>query len=268
LEDLSVYPGLFRHSRGTSLVAVTEPVGPPARPIVCAHRGASLKLPDNSIAAFEAAIASGCEMIETDVRADRLGRAVLSHDRLRAIETGSRHGRPRSRRSAGRRRPRPRRSRPGATAPVALEALLELSAGRVGLDLEIKEARVVPVLLDAIAGWDGALMLTSFDPAAIRAVRERDPGRATGLIVGPMHIGDPLTDALACDAQALVLAERRLTAKLLAAPSLALWVWTVNQPARLTRWLSEPALHGVITDDPATAVAVRDGLARDGTDLT
>jgi glycerophosphoryl diester phosphodiesterase len=45
-------------------------------------------------------------------------------------------------------------------------------------------------------------------------------------------------------------------------------VWTVNQPARLTRWLSEPALHGVITDDPATAVAVRDGLARDGTDLT
>jgi glycerophosphoryl diester phosphodiesterase len=64
-----------------------------------------------------------------------------------------------------------------------------------------------------------------------------------------------------------VLNERRLTAKLLAARSLPLWVWTVNQPARLTRWLSEPALQGVITDDPATAVAVRERLARDGTDL-
>jgi glycerophosphoryl diester phosphodiesterase len=54
----------------------------------------------------------------------------------------------------------------------------------------------------------------------------------------------------------------------LATRSLALWVWTVNQPARLTRWLSEPAVQGVITDDPATAVAVRAGLARGGTDLT
>jgi glycerophosphoryl diester phosphodiesterase len=240
----------------------------PVRPIVCAHRGASLQLPDNSLEAFEAAIASGCEMIETDVRADRHGRPVLSHDRLRPISPGNRHGRPRSRRSAGRPPPRPRRSRARATAPVALETLLELSAGRIGLDLEIKEARVVPILLDAIAGWEGTLLLTSFDPAAIRAVRERDPARATGLIAGPMHIGDPLANALACDAQTLVLAERRLTPKLLATRSLPLWVWTVNPPARLTRWLSEPALQGVITDDPATAVALRDGLARDGTDLT
>jgi glycerophosphoryl diester phosphodiesterase len=239
----------------------------PGRPIICAHRGASLRLPDNSIEAFETAIASGCEMIETDVRADGQGRPVLSHDRLRPISPRVRHGRPRSRRSGTRPRPRSRRSRPAATAPVALETLLELSAGRIGLDLEIKEARVVPVLLDAIDGWDGALLLTSFDPAAIRAVRTRDPSRATGLIAGPMHIGDPLADAVACDAQALILAERRLTAKLLTSASLALWVWTVNQPARLTRWLSEPALRGVITDDPATAVAVRDGLARDGVDL-
>jgi glycerophosphoryl diester phosphodiesterase len=249
---------------------VTQPDGAPARPIVCAHRGASLQLPDNSIEAFEAAIDSGCEMIETDVRADRQGRPVLSHARLRPISHGTRHGRPRSRRSSPRPRPRPRprRSRPATTAPVTLEALLALSAGRIGLDLEIKEARVVPVLLDVIGDWDGALLLTSFDPVAIRAVRERDPARATGLIAGPMHIGDPLTDALACDAQALMVAERRLTAKLLATRSLALWVWTVNQPARLTRWLSEPAVQGVITDDPATAVAVRAGLARGGTDLT
>jgi glycerophosphoryl diester phosphodiesterase len=246
---------------------VTEPDGASTRPIVCAHRGASLALADNSIEAFGAAIESGCEMIETDVRADRHGRPVLSHDRLRPISPGTRHGRPRSRRSSSRPRPRPRpgRARP---APVALETLLELSAGRIGLDLEIKEPRVVPILLDAIADWDGTLLLTSFDPSVIRTVRERAPSRRTGLIAGPMHIGDPLVDALACDAQALVLTERRLTTKLLAARSLPLWVWTVNQPARLARWLSEPALEGVITDDPATAVTVRGELGRDGTDLS
>jgi glycerophosphoryl diester phosphodiesterase len=160
----------------------------------------------------------------------------------------------------------PARGRP---ASVTLEALLELSAGRIGLDLEIKEARVVPVLLDAIADWDGSLLLTSFDPAVVRAVRERDPSRATGLIVGPMQIGDPLTTALACDAQALMLTERRLTAKLLAARTLPLWVWTVNQPARLTpAGCRSPRSRGVITDDPRTAVAVRDGLGRNETDLS
>ncbi len=248
---------------------MTDPDGPTARPIVCAHRGASLQLPDNSIEAFQAAIESGCEMIETDVRADRHGRPVLSHDRLRPISPGVGHGRPRARRSTSRprRRTRPRsgRARP---APVALDALLELSAGRIGLDLEIKETRVVPAVLDAIADWHGALLLTSFYPGAIRAIHERDPARATGLIVGPMHIGDPLTDALACQAQALMLAERRLTTKLLAAASLPLWVWTVNQPVRLTRWLSEPSVRGVITDDPSTAVAVRERLGRDGTHLS
>ena len=245
---------------------MTEHDGTPGSPIVCAHRGASLRLSDNSIEAFAAAVQSGCEMIETDVRADRHGRPVLSHDRLRPGSPAVGHGRPRSRRSHTRPRPRVRPAHRPDPAPVTLEALLELSAGRIGLDLEIKEARVVPILLDTISGWDGPLLLTSFDPGAIRAVRERDPSRSTGLIAGPMHIGDPLADALACDAHTLMLAERRLTAKILTARTLPLWVWTVNQPARLQRWLSEPALDGVITDDPVTAVAIRDGLARDGSD--
>ena len=39
-----------------------------ATPLICAHRGASAQLPDNSLAAFEAAIAVGADMIEADVR--------------------------------------------------------------------------------------------------------------------------------------------------------------------------------------------------------
>ena len=228
--------------------------------LVCAHRGASLRLPDNSLRSFEAAIASGCELIESDVRADRRDRLVLAHDRVRVAAANARDPeRPRPRGSA---RPRSSPAPRIVPEPIPLQALLELASGRIGLDLEIKEARVVPALLDAIARWSGPVVLTSFDPVAIRTVRELDPSRSTGLIAGPMHIGDPVADAVACGADALVLSERRATAKLLATGGLPIWVWTVNQRARLARWLAEPAVACVITNDPATAVAVRDQLRR------
>jgi glycerophosphoryl diester phosphodiesterase len=234
-------------------MVVAEP-----RTLVCAHRGASRRLPDNSLPAFEAAIASGCELIETDVRADRHGRLVLAHDRVRVAAANARdRERPRSRAST---RPRASSTVRIVPEPILLQTLLELASGRIGLDLEIKEARAVPALLDAIAGWNGPLVLTSFDPAALAAVREHHPSCRTGLIAGPMHIGDPVADAVACDADMLVLSERRATTKLLATRRLPIWVWTVNQPARLARWLAEPAVTCVITDDPATAVAVRDQL--------
>jgi glycerophosphoryl diester phosphodiesterase len=245
-------------------VTRTEPsfartdVSDAASTLVCAHRGASRHLPDNSLESFEAAIASGADLIETDVRADRGGGLMLAHGRVRIAATrAGRHGRPPARSSA---RIRVRTAARIVPEPIALQGLLDVSAGRIGLDLEIKQGRVVPALLDAIAGWTGRLVLTSFDPAAIRVVRERDPSRFTGLIAGPMHIGDPVANALACDAHAVVLSERRATPKVLADGRLPIWVWTVNHPARLQRWLSEPAVSCVITDDPGTAVSVRGDL--------
>ena len=40
----------------------------PARPMVVAHRGASVEQPENTIAAFEAAIDAGADAVEFDVR--------------------------------------------------------------------------------------------------------------------------------------------------------------------------------------------------------
>ena len=47
---------------------------------VCAHRGASVELPENSLRAFERAIELDADWIETDVCLTRDGVAVLSHD--------------------------------------------------------------------------------------------------------------------------------------------------------------------------------------------
>ncbi|MBX7168607.1 MAG: glycerophosphodiester phosphodiesterase [Pirellulales bacterium] len=49
---------------------------------VFSHRGFHVTLPENTLAAFEAAVALGVAGIETDVQLDRHGEAFLYHDRL------------------------------------------------------------------------------------------------------------------------------------------------------------------------------------------
>lgn len=47
---------------------------------VCAHRGASIELPENSLEAFQRAIDLGADWIETDVLPTADGKLVLCHD--------------------------------------------------------------------------------------------------------------------------------------------------------------------------------------------
>ena len=51
-----------------------------ARPLAIAHRGASMRAPENTVAAFEAAIGLGAFAIETDLRLTRDGHLVCHHD--------------------------------------------------------------------------------------------------------------------------------------------------------------------------------------------
>ncbi len=54
---------------------------------VIAHRGAHEELPENSLAAYEAAIGLGCDYIEVDLRTAADGRLVIKHDALKEGET-------------------------------------------------------------------------------------------------------------------------------------------------------------------------------------
>lgn len=55
---------------------------------VVAHRGDSVRHPENTLAAFDAAIAAGADGIECDVRLDGAGRARVFHDDDTARLTG------------------------------------------------------------------------------------------------------------------------------------------------------------------------------------
>ena len=153
--------------------------------MVCAHRGASADLPDNSLAAFEAAIGSGCEAIETDIRRAPDGRLVLAHDAEEALAPGV----------------------------VELSALVAMARGRIGLDLELKEPGLEGDLLAAVEGGEDWLLVTSFLPAVVARVGLLAPAVATGLLVEDDE-DDPVAEALACGAGALAIEEALLTAPL------------------------------------------------------
>lgn len=204
-----------------------------SRPYVCAHRGASWTLPDNSLEAFEAAIASGCEAIETDLRRGPDERIVLAHDAADA-------------------------HRPGV---VELEALLELADERIFLDLEVKEAGFERELLELLG--PRRPLVSSFSAAVVRRLRELSRSIDTGLLFEPPLTADPVRLAEATDAGAVMVEESLLSADLLegaAAAGHPVWVWTVNDEARLREMLAEPMISAVITDRPELAVAIRESL--------
>jgi glycerophosphoryl diester phosphodiesterase len=204
------------------------------RPLICAHRGASAMLPDNSLAAFEAAIASGCDAIETDLRRRSDGRIVLAHDEADAHRKGV----------------------------VDLGSLLTLADGRVQLDLELKEPGLERDLLAMIAE-DRSSIVSSFQPGVLRTLRALSPELETGLIVEP-PLNDDLTElAQFAGVSALMVHDSLLTADLLeraAHTGHSVWVWTVNDETRLAELIAEPLLAAVITDIPERALAIRQSL--------
>ena len=63
-----------------------------AHPVIFAHRGASAHAPENTLAAFELALAQGADGIELDVKLSADGKVVVIHDATVDRTTGA-HGR-------------------------------------------------------------------------------------------------------------------------------------------------------------------------------
>jgi glycerophosphoryl diester phosphodiesterase len=193
-------------------------------PLVIAHRGASWDEPENTLTAFRKAIELGADFVEFDVHATRDGRLVVVHDR-----------------------PRPTRAYP------TLEEVLELTAGRIGVMLELKRPYlyrrhdVVPRTLDLV---DDDAVIISFEPGALRAVRRLRPGQRT-----IQRVGFGVSIRRAAGAWAVGFANERVTPRAVArarSAGLATTVYTVNEPARMLE-LAALGVTGIFTDRPDLA---------------
>lgn len=218
---------------------------------VIAHRGASAAEPENTLAAFRAAVEMGADGVELDVRRTADGAGAVHHD---------------AHLSDGR-------------AVVALDSaelpeqvpLLDAALAACGpleVNVEIKnwpadpdfdeERCVAPLVVDAVrdAGLVDRVVVSSFDIGSIDRVRDLEPSLRTAWLV--IDRGDPL--ALVARA-----AERghggihpiwRMVdeAVIGAAHDAGLFVnvWTVDDPEEIRR-LAALGVDGVVTNVPDVA---------------
>ncbi|NNC73937.1 MAG: glycerophosphodiester phosphodiesterase [Acidimicrobiia bacterium] len=233
------------------------------RPLVLGHRGASAHAGDNTIEAFEIALAHGADGVELDVRFTADTRVVLHHD----PDVGE-MGPLVHHEFATIRRTHPE-------LPTLDEALAVL--GDLIVNVEIKNS---PLEVDfdpghqmaaTVARWVNRhdiherVVVTSFNPETAAAVRTADPFIVTGQLVNPGFDwrGGLRTIADAGNAwfapyysDVLLAPEEAINA----AHDLGLRVvvWTVDDPGDIAA-LANAGIDAIISNDPGRTKRVLDG---------
>lgn len=191
-------------------------------PLVLAHRGACWEAPENTLEAFELAIAEEADYVEFDVRA-RASELVICHD-----------------------------PSPPAGVPT-LEEVLAALAGRIGLAVEIKEEETTDDVLDALKRHrvePERLLMLSFRMRALETVRRRRPELRCVL-----HLGRRPHPSSAGRFWGVGLEDGSARPRAIAQAQslgLATTVFTVNEPARMLE-LASLGVTGIFTDRPALA---------------
>ena len=204
---------------------------------------------ENSLAAFGAAHAAGVEMVEIDVRRSADGRLVVVHDAAVAGLSVRRTSLAALRAATG-------------LELLELATVVDFAAGRLGLDVELKESGYEDDVLAALRPFrtGGApLIVTSFFTRVLRRMRASEPGIDTGLLVRtaagrlPRRLASSGARYLLPPASAL----RRGVLDAAARAGVPAIPWTVNAPDDLRRAFGHPAVAGVITDLPELALRTR-----------
>jgi glycerophosphoryl diester phosphodiesterase len=230
----------------------------PPSPRVFAHRGLALDVPENTIAAFQAAVDAGAVYLETDAHATADGVAVLVHDpevvvdgvshpvrnltlnQLRQLDLGGGH-----------------------VVPTLAAALVRFPTARFNIDVKSEQA-AGPVARAVLAERaTGRVLVTSFDEG--RRVRAVDPlaGVASsasadrirraflGARVGSAGLVRSALGGLPCvqipEWHRNVRLVTRRTVQVFHRAGVEVHVWTVNSPDDMHRLL-DLGVDGLITD--------------------
>lgn len=225
--------------------------------LVDAHRGASASFPENTLAAFEAGVASGADSVEFDVQVSADGVAVVIHDdtvdrttngtgtvgelsveELQALDAGSWKA----------------ASFAGEKIPTLVEAFSLLS-GFVRINMELKSAdpRVAELAIEAIERHrlHRHLVASSFHIGHLLTVKQRLPEVRTNFLpeedlpTGFWEGDGRLVDSVGLErkhATAGRVAELREQGR----PT---WVWTVDDPREAVR-LADVGVESITTNDP------------------
>lgn len=246
-------------------------------PIVIGHRGAAGERPENTLASFEAALAAGAGVLESDVQLTRDGVPILLHDpTLERIGGGSRAAAELdwdelARLDAGLAYQAADGSRPWAGRGLRVARLEEAFAcfpdARFNLELKCGGARIVTETLRLVARArrDARTLLTAGEDPLMAELRRGvaasglRPALGASLADVLAVIGSALADKpMPPDVMALQIPPE-FAGKPLVTPALVdhahahgleVHVWTLNEPAEFDAQLAL-GIDGIVTDFPA-----------------
>lgn len=218
-----------------------------SRPLFLGHRGTRIYAPENTFAAFDAAIEHGCDGFEFDVRITKDGVAAVNHDahfhKLKVDEHTF--------------------AQLKAAHPLpTLEETVRAYGKRCYLNIELKEAGLEKETLRIlqVAPPVHGVMVSSFVPEVIETL-----GRMRGTMNVPLgyicrnlKLLDiwkrlPISHAVINHA----IYSKQLHHEL-ADADIKLFIWTVNEPAELRRFI-ELGVEGIVSDDSKLNALVKTG---------
>ena len=218
---------------------------PSPGPLVVAHRGASAREVENSVAAFRAAAQLGADAVELDVHATTDGTLVVHHDEAIA-------GRPIPRLTA--KQVAELRLSNGEPIPT-LDHVLAAIGPRLQVFVEVKSLppKFDDRLLEALRRGPNpdAYAVHAFDHRIVRRLGARSPALRRGVLSAsyPVKPLVALEDAGATVLwQERTLVDRPLVDALHGA-AMQLIVWTVDEPADMAQLLAL-GVDGICTNRP------------------
>ena len=234
-----------------------------------AHRGSSIRAPENTLAAFRAALEDGADGIELDARLTGDAHVVVMHDDDVARATGA-HGLISEMTLAEVRALNAAATFDGwhdVERVPTLSEVLQVVAGRAALIVELKgtprpdgyapSSPVAAAVAPLLAGVPD-VTVSGFDPAGVGAYRELAPGSRTG-VTGYRRPDDEwiIGAAVAGGHAECHVPRSQIDAAFVAdahAAGIAVLTWTVNEPEDV-RAMRAIGIDGIFTDDPAGARA-------------
>jgi glycerophosphoryl diester phosphodiesterase len=236
-------------------------------PLIVAHRGFTAQHRENTLEAFNEAIGIGADMIELDVRVTSDNVIVVLHDDcIDGIPLSETTYKDLNERTAHR----------GFKIP-RIEEVIELTKGRINLDIELKEegyeAQVVNILLKVLNPDD--YIITTFHDFSLHKIKSQFPEIKVGLLLG---LDKPKRIIITRYRELFPLHRCKITKTDLIAPHWKLLkfgflnrakkhnypvhIWTVNEDRLLEKYINDDRIRAIITDKPDRAIAIRKKLSQ------
>jgi glycerophosphoryl diester phosphodiesterase len=222
-----------------------------------AHRGASADRPENTLPAFELAVAQGADVIEADVRRTADGALLILHDA--ALDRTTSGSGPLSALTEA--EARALDAGDGAAIPTVAE-VLEVARGRVRVNLDLKEVETVEPTVRLVheTGMLDSVTFISFLPEAWDLLERLTPESPIIHLVDSAAglWGEGMGDGALSMAAGVGLPSGLVSAEVverLHRHGYGVFPWTVDDDAEMRR-LIEAGVNGIVTNRPAVLAEV------------